>query len=109
MSQKPTIRIKRLSLNLPKAEVDDSKAWSLAAIVDELFISMMDVKVPFCMLVGSKDSRLEDPRVLRRLYEEQTRYKMYRIPVFHPPPIFVVHLKHLDDRLKQELESTQGK
>jgi len=41
--------------------------------------------------------------VLRRLYEEQARYKMYRIPVFRPPPIFIVYLKHLDDRLKKEL------
>jgi len=28
---------------------------------------------------------------------------MYRIPVFRPPPIFIVYLKHLDDRLKKEL------
>jgi hypothetical protein len=41
--------------------------------------------------------------VLRRLYEEQARYKMYRIPVFRPPHIFIVYLKHLDDRLKKEL------
>lgn len=43
--------------------------------------------------------------ILRRLYEEQAKYKMYRIPVFRPPPVFVVYLKHLDDRLKQELAS----
>jgi hypothetical protein len=42
MSLKPTIRIRRQS---PKAEVDDSPAWSLSAIGEELFFQMMDVKV----------------------------------------------------------------
>ena len=41
--------------------------------------------------------------VLRRLYEQQAIYKMYRVPIYRPPPVFVVHLKHLDYRLKQEL------
>ena len=83
----------------------------LAAIVDELFISMMDVKVRFCMMNGlTTEVRKLDLKnlgrgVRRRLYEEQARYKMYRIPIFRPPPIFVVHLKHLDDRLKQELST----
>jgi len=54
------------------------------------------------------EARKQDPKNLgrgvpRRLYEEQARYKMYRAPIFHPPPVFVVYLKHLDDRLKQEL------
>ena len=63
------------------------------------------------MLGGlDREARKQDPRnlgrgVLRRLYEEQARYKMYRIPVFRPPPVFVVYLKHLDDRLKQELSN----
>ena len=43
--------------------------------------------------------------VPRRFYEEQARYKMHRIPVFLPPPVFVVHLKHLDEELKKELSS----
>jgi len=43
--------------------------------------------------------------VLRRFYEEQARYKMYRIPVFRPPPVFVVYLKHLDEGLKKELSN----
>lgn len=106
MSLKPTLRIKRL-----KPNIDDSPAWSLAAIVDELFISIMDVKVAFCMLTGlTTEVRKQDLRnlgrgVLRRLYEEQARYKIYRIPIFRPSPVFVIHLKHLDDRLKHELLS----
>ena len=92
--------------HLERVKEDTSEAWSLAAISDELFISMMEVKVRFCMLVGSKDTRAHvDPKLPPRLYEEQARYKMYRVPIFHPPPVFVVHLKHLDDRLKQELSS----
>jgi hypothetical protein len=96
------------STSLPIADLQERPIvfWSLAAIADELFISMMDVKVRFCMLVGSKDvcARV-DPRLPRRLYEEQAGYKMYRVPIFRPVPVFVVHLKHLDDRLKQELSS----
>jgi hypothetical protein len=108
MSLKPMIRIKRRS---PKAEVDNSPARSVSAIGEELFIQMMDVKVAFCMMVGlTKVARMQDPRnlgrgVLRRLYEEQTRYKIYRIPIFRPSPVFVIHLKHLDDRLKRELST----
>jgi hypothetical protein len=30
---------------------------------------------------------------------------MYRVPIFRPPPVFVVHLKHLDAKLKEELSS----
>jgi hypothetical protein len=91
--------------------------WSLAAIVDELTISMFDTKTVFCMINSNqKTSVASDPGeaeeayrynigsgVLRRLYVEQARYKMYRIPVFRPSPVFVVYLKHLDDRLKKEL------
>ena len=65
-----------------------------------------------------KGSIISDPRdveevhscntgngVLRRFYEEQARYKMYRIPVFRPPPVYVVYLKHLDEGLKKELSN----
>jgi hypothetical protein len=43
--------------------------------------------------------------VPRRLYEEQARYKMSRIPIFQAPRVFVVYLKHLDERLKRQLSS----
>jgi hypothetical protein len=98
-------------------EEEAQKCWSLAAISDELYISMLDTKVAFCMINSNQKSSLmfghretdeayrcnTDHGVLRRLYEEQARYKMYRIPVFSPPPVFVVYLKHLDNRLKKEL------
>jgi hypothetical protein len=94
------------------AKQEDSFSWSLEAIIDELTISMLDTKVGFCMINSNQKTNVnpEDAYkcnigtgVLRRLYEEQARYKMYRVPVFFPPPIFVVYLKHLDDRLKKEL------
>jgi len=80
---------------------------------------MLDTKAVFCIINSNqKMSIVSDPKgaeevyccntgtgVLRRLYEEQARYKIYRIPVFRPPPAFVVYLKHLDDRLKKELAS----
>lgn len=97
-----------------RAEQEDSCSWTLAAISDELTISLLDTKVAFCMINSNQktnaNSKAEetwrcntDSGLLRRLYEEQARYKMYRVPVFLPPPIFVVYLKHLDDRLKKEL------
>jgi hypothetical protein len=110
MNRKPTLKIRRLNFE-HKVAKDDSPAWSLAYIIDETSFKMMDVKVPFCMLTGlTSEARKQDPRNLgrgvpRRLYEEQARFKIYRIPIFRPPPVFVVYLKHLNDRLKQELSS----
>jgi hypothetical protein len=116
---KPTIYI--LLRKHRRPDIDESQVWSLATTVDELFFSMMDVKVAFCILnshrkTGFLSEGKRVPEILekferfnngtgipRRLYEEQAKYKMYRIPVFRPPPVFVVYLKHLDDRLKQEL------
>ena len=132
MSQKPIIKIRRLNpqprlepepqpenhslillRRLPQARSDDSP-WSTQYLIDELTISFLDVKVAFCMLDGlNREIRKEDLRnlgrgVLRRLYEEQARYLLYRIPIFRPPPAFVVYLKHLDFRLKKELASLDG-
>jgi hypothetical protein len=88
---------------------------------------MMDVKAAFCVLNSHRKTGLLSegkrvPEILekyerfnnglgipRRLYEEQAKYKIYRIPVFRPPPVFVVYLKHLDDRLKQELSGLDRK
>lgn len=123
MSQtKPTIRIKRLKFNAEplillrkrSQELDDSQCRTLAAIADELLFSMLDTKAVFCMINSNKGfsdhkwvkeaNRCNNGNgVLRRLYEQQAIYKMYRMPIYRPPPVFVVYLKHLDDRLKQEL------
>ena len=100
---------------------DDTTRYpsSLAAISDDLTFSLLDTKLVFCMINSNrKRSIISDPRdveevhrcntgtgVLRRFYEEQARYKMYRIPVFRPPPVFVVYLKHLDEGLKKELSN----
>jgi hypothetical protein len=94
---------------------------SLAAISDDLTFSLLDTKLEFCMINSNRNrSIISDPRdieevhrcrcntgtgVLRRFYEEQARYKMYRIPVFRPPLVFVVHLKHLEEGLKKELSN----
>jgi hypothetical protein len=94
------------------ANHQDTCSWSLAAIIDELAISLLDTKVAFCMINSNQKMNVNSEEaygcnigtgVLRRLYEEQARYKMYRVPVFRPPPVFAVYLKHLDDRLKKEL------
>jgi hypothetical protein len=122
MSQtKSSIRIKRLKfegeplilLRRPQ-RLDDSEVWSVAAIVDKLTISLLDTKSVFCMISSNKgfsDTKwVEEANrcnngngVPRRLYEQQAIYKMYRMPIYRPPPVFVISLKHLDYRLKQEL------
>lgn len=107
---KPTIRIKRLSFQRP---LPDAEPWGTEFLIDETYLSLMNVREKFCMLVGpTKEARMDDLRNLgrgvnMRLYEEQARYKMYRIPVFRPPPDFVIYLKHLDDRVKRELASLE--
>jgi hypothetical protein len=82
---------------------------------------MLDTKAVFCIINSNKKTTtFSDPKevevnnrcnsgngVLRRLYEEQAKYKMYRIPVFRPLPVFVLYLKHLDERLKKELASLE--
>ena len=95
-------------------QLDDSEVWSLAVIVDEILISLLDTEAVFCMTNSNKGfsdhkwveeaNRCNNGNgVSRRLYEQQAIYKMYRMPIYRPPPVFVVHLKHLDYRLKQEL------
>jgi hypothetical protein len=98
----------------PIPEEEHQIHWSLACMVDELIISLVETKAVFCMINSNKGfsnrkwveeaNRCNNGNgVLRRLYEQQAIYKMYRIPIYRPPPVFIVHLKHLDDRLKQEL------
>jgi hypothetical protein len=105
-----------MSSQSPHIQEEEHQILSLAAISDELFISMLDTRAAFCVINSNqKTSLMADSKdvhncntgtgVLKRFYEEQARYKMYRIAVFRPPPVFVVYLKHLDDRLKQELAS----
>ena len=100
------------------AKREDSCSWTLAATIDELTISMLDTRVAFCVINSNQKTNVMSEEaykcntgtgVLRRLYEEQARYKMYRVPVFRPPPFFVVYLKHLDDRLKKELANLDRK
>ena len=111
---KPSDRIESAS----NSRIYDSES-RLVAIADELFTSMMNTFSAFCMInTKRKRSILSDPKqveedsrcntdsgVLRRLYVEQAKYKMYRMPVFRPPPIFVVYLKHLDHKLKHDLKN----
>ena len=122
MSHKPTIKIKSLRpdirpiilLRKRPRQLDDSEVLTLAAIADEMTISLLDTKAVFCMINSNKGfsdrkwveeaNRCNNGNgVSRRLYEQQAIYKMYRMPIYRQPPVFVVHLKHLDYRLKQEL------
>jgi hypothetical protein len=77
--------------------------WTTERVIDEVSLSLMSVKSQFCMINARDDSRNRGPGVLRRIYEEQARYKMYRMVVYRPPPVFIIHLKDLDEKVKREL------
>jgi hypothetical protein len=118
--QKPISKIGRfhfefhITTKSPRTPADNLQPLSTQYLIDELAVTLLDTKAIFCIMSGNPEKRKEDLRnlgrgVLRRLYEEQARYRMGRIPVFRPPPTFVIYLKHLDDRLKQELASLDSK
>jgi hypothetical protein len=108
---KPIVRIKnprRFLVNTENQELqqkifDTFAVWTTERIIDEVFLSLMSVKSQFCMINARDDPRNQFAGVLRRPYEEQARYKMYRMVVFRPPPVFVIHLKDLDERVRREL------
>lgn len=117
---KPILRLKDPKRFLINKENQDSQQrifdtfvvveeWTRERLIDEVFLSLMSVKVQFCMMDGvNKEVRASDSKnhgrgVIRRLYEEQARYKMRMMAIYRPPPIFVIHLKDLDDKVKQEL------
>ena len=103
MSHKPTIKIKSLRpdirpiilLRKRPRQLDDSEVLTLAAIADELTISLLDTKAVFCMINSNKGfsdrkwveeaNRCNNGNgVSRRLYEQQAIYKMYRMPIYRP-------------------------
>jgi hypothetical protein len=91
--------------------------WTTERLIDEIYLSLTAVKVQFCMINSNgkvfpfsdliqadRDNKCNNGLgVLRRIYEEQARYKMYRMPIYRPPPSFVIHLKDLDEKVKREL------
>jgi hypothetical protein len=94
--------IKGNEIRSSNESITGAEVWSTEAMVDELTISLRDIKTSFC-LVNKSDVNVGT--LSRSLYESQAKYKMYRIPIFRPLPAFVIHLKHLDYRLKKELVS----
>lgn len=62
-------------------------------LIDEVFLQMIR-------------TRYRDPEngVLKRKYEEQARFLLFRIPVYKPTPFFILHYSDiLDDKIKHEL------
>jgi hypothetical protein len=109
---KPIVRLKdpkRFLVNKENQQLqqeifDTFVEWTTWRLIDEVFFSLMSVRAQFCMINATDDfTRNRGQEVLRRSYEEQARYKMYRMVIYRPPPIFVIHLKDLDERVKREL------
>jgi hypothetical protein len=77
--------------------------WTTERLIDEVFLSLMSIKSQFCMINTRNDTRNRGQGIIRRFYEEQARYKMYRMVIFRPPPTFIIYLKDLDERVKRQL------
>jgi hypothetical protein len=67
------------------------ESWTTQRLIDELYLSLIDFR----------DGMNGD----LRKYEDQAGYLIYRIPIYKPPPSFLISKKDLTDRLIQELES----
>src|SRR5918994_716292 len=108
---KPIIKIKSAKRFLHNTENQEQQQkifeifdiWTIERLIDEVFLLLMSVKSQFCMINARDDPRNQFPGTLRRPYEEQARYKMYRMVVYRPPPAFVIYLKDLDERVRREL------
>jgi hypothetical protein len=106
---KPIVRIKnprRFLVNKENQELqqeifDTFVEWTTWRLIDEVFLSLMSVKAQFCMINDKDNSLNRGQGVLRRVYEEQARYKLYRMVLFKLP--FIIHLKDLDEKVKREL------
>jgi len=44
---------------------------------------------------------------ITRIYEQQVKWYIRRVPIWNPPPVFVIFRKHLSKRVKQELAKLQ--
>jgi hypothetical protein len=69
--------------------------WTTQRLIDELFLCLMRAK-------GEADST-------KRKYEEQAKYLIYRIRLHRPPPYFIVNIKDLSHKIKEELASLEEK
>jgi hypothetical protein len=73
--------------------VDKSDGLAPSRLIDELFLHLIR-------------TRYQDQKTgeLKRSYLEQARDLIYKIPVYNPPPLFLVHLGDIqDDKIKHEL------
>ena len=87
---------KRFSVNKENQKLrqkifDTFVEWTTARLMDEVYLSLMSVR--------EKD----EEGIIRRKYEQQARYKMYRMVIYRPSPSFIIYLKDLDGKVKQEL------
>src|SRR6476469_194391 len=67
---------------------DKSPPWTIEKIKDELYIQLISLKI------GGE-----------RKYEKQTRELIYRIPIYHPTPDFIINQSDLSSELKEVLAS----
>lgn len=107
MSQKVTVNLKPRYWWIKQKENQDLRrrifgtfdVWSKQKLVDEIYLSLMDVRAPMCQI----NSKAYNSGIIKRIYQEQARYKMYRMAIYNPPPVFVIHLKDIDEKVKGQL------
>jgi hypothetical protein len=85
----------------------ETEVWTIECLIDETYLSLANCREVFCLTSSNKaglEARLNSGTgVLRRKYVEQARYILYRMPIYKPPPEFVVSVSDLDDRVKEAL------
>lgn len=72
---------------------EDVEIWTAERLIDELFL---------CLLKAREDDG-------SRIYEQQAKHLIYKIPIYRPTPFFIVNIKDLSSKLKEELASLEGK
>jgi len=85
----PGTSIKRSALDFFK---DKSSPWTKERIKEELYIDLVSLKIDG-----------------ERKYEKQASDLIYRVPVYHPAPIFIINERDLSKPLIKELSSLSHK
>jgi hypothetical protein len=73
--------------------------WTIAKLIDEVYLSLMSIK----------ERTNNGWGIVQRKYEEQARYKMYRMVIYRPPPAFIIEISDLDGKVKRELAQCDKK
>ena len=78
------------------SDIVDSELWSLEYLTDRLFLRLAGVKQPIYNEKGA---------ITIRKYYRQALSIWWQIPIYRPPPEFVINTEDLNGRLVRELQA----